>query len=68
MRQKDKRTRLPPPFFDKPSDSVDYPKGRELTPTPNPSPREGSVDGWGKNGLSDRVLRFANLSLSSCCC
>ena len=33
---------------------------------PNPSPREGSVDGWGKNGLLGRVLRFANLSLNSC--
>ena len=31
-----------------------------------PSPREGSVDGWGKNGLLGRVLRFANLSLNSC--
>ena len=29
MRQKDKRTRLPPPFFGKQSDSIDYPKGGE---------------------------------------
>ena len=29
MRQKDRRTRLPPPFFGKQSDSVDYPKGGE---------------------------------------
>ena len=34
------------------------PKGGELTPTPNPSPREGSVDGWGKYGLRSSLLAF----------
>ena len=29
-----------------------------MIPTPNPSPREGSVDGWGKYGLRSSLLAF----------
>ena len=57
----DRRTQYPPPtpFFDKRSDFVDYPsEARPLelcslawARTRSLSPREGSVDGWGKYGL-----------------
>ena len=29
-----------------------------MIPTPNPSPREGSVDGWGNYGLRSSLLAF----------
>ena len=29
-----------------------------MIPTPDPSPREGSVDGWGKYGLRSSLLAF----------
>ena len=31
---------------------------KDMIPTPNPSPREGSVDGWGKYGLRSSLLAF----------
>ena len=31
---------------------------KNMIPTPNPSPREGSVDGWGKYGLRSSLIAF----------